>query len=87
MSNFVVNKKYKVNYRICRTFEEMLLQAAPRHEFVDKKPVLILVAVADQFDEVWMPHLPKENDFSLPMPKQTNNPYHKLIQVNVYIIF
>ena len=65
----------------------MLLQAAPRHEFVDKKPVLILVAVADQFDEVWMPHLPKENDFGLPMPKQTNNPYHKLIQVNVYIIF
>jgi hypothetical protein len=44
----------------------MLLQAAPRHELVDKKPVLILVAVADQFDEVWMPQLPKENDFGLP---------------------
>jgi hypothetical protein len=53
----------------------MLLQAAPRHELVDKKPVLFLVAIADQFDEVWMPHLPKENDFSLPRRnKQINNP-------------
>lgn len=56
----------KVNFRIRHTFEEMLLQASPRHELIDKKPVLILVAVADQFDEVWMPQLPEENDFGLP---------------------
>jgi hypothetical protein len=43
----------------------MLLQAAPGHELVHKKPVLILVAVADEFDKVGMPQLPKENDFGL----------------------
>lgn len=61
----VVKKNLNLNYRILRTFEEMLLQAAPGHELVHKKPVLILVAVADEFDKVWMPQLPKENDFSL----------------------
>jgi prepilin-type processing-associated H-X9-DG protein len=43
----------------------MLLQAAPRHELVNEKSVFILVAVADQFDEVRMPQLPQKDDFSL----------------------
>jgi hypothetical protein len=47
------------------TFEEMLLQAAPGHELVDEQPVLVLVAVADQFHEVRVPQLPQEDDFGL----------------------
>jgi hypothetical protein len=47
------------------TFEEMLLQATSRHEVVHEKPVLILVAVADQFDEVRVPQLPQKEDFRL----------------------
>jgi hypothetical protein len=43
----------------------MLLQAAFLHDLVDKKPVLMLVAIPDQFYQVWMSQLPKENDFSL----------------------
>ena len=57
--------KWKDQATCVLTFEEMLLQAAPGHELVHKKPVLILVAVADEFDKVWMPQLPEENDFSL----------------------
>lgn len=51
----LLRKTLNLKYRICRTFEEMLLQAAPGHELVHKKPVLILVAVADELDKVWMP--------------------------------
>lgn len=47
------------------TFEEMFLQAAPGHELVDDQPVLVLVAVADQFHEVRMPQLPQEDDLGL----------------------
>jgi hypothetical protein len=50
----------------------MLLQAAPGHELVHEKPVLVLVAVADELDKVRMPQLPKENDLSLYQQKQTN---------------
>lgn len=47
------------------TFEEMFLQAASGHELVDEKPVLILVAVTDQFNEVRISQLPQEDDFGL----------------------
>lgn len=47
------------------TFEEMLLQAAPRHELVDEQPVLVLVAVADQFHQVRVPQLPQKDDLRL----------------------
>lgn len=47
------------------TFEEKLLQAAPGHELVHQEPVLVLVAVTDQFDQVRMPQLPQEYDFGL----------------------
>jgi len=47
------------------TFEEMLLQAASRHELVDEQPVLVLVAVADQLHQVRVPQLPQEEHFRL----------------------
>jgi len=34
--------------------------------------VLVLVAVADEFDKMWMPQLPKENNFSLSSPVQSS---------------
>jgi hypothetical protein len=49
------------------TFEQMFLQAAPGHELVDKQPVLVLVAVADQLHEVRVPQLPQADDFGLHM--------------------
>jgi hypothetical protein len=45
----------------------MFLQAAPGHELVDKQPVLVLVAVADQLHEVRVPQLPQADDFGLHM--------------------
>jgi hypothetical protein len=54
----------KIMYGVL-TFEEVLLQAAPRHELVHEKPVLVFVAIADQFDEVRVPQLPQEENFGL----------------------
>jgi hypothetical protein len=43
----------------------MFLQAASGHEFVDDEPVLVLVAVPDQLDQVMVSQLSQENDFGL----------------------
>jgi hypothetical protein len=47
------------------TFEEAVLQAPGAHELVHQHPVLVLVAVPDQFHQVFMPQLPKKEDLGL----------------------
>ena len=47
------------------TFEEVRLQAPGVHELVDQHPVLVLVAVADQFHQVLVPQLPKKENLCL----------------------
>ena len=47
------------------TLEEVLLQALAAHELVDQHPVLVLVAVADQFHQVLVPQLPKKENLCL----------------------
>lgn len=48
------------------TFKEMVLQAAPSHEFIDEQPVLVLATVSDQLYKVGMPQLPEKYNLSLP---------------------
>lgn len=39
------------------TLEEMVLEAASRHEFVYEEAFFVLAAVTDQFHQVWVPKL------------------------------
>lgn len=43
----------------------MLLQAPVAHVLVHQHPVFVLVAVADQLDEILVPQLTKEEHLSL----------------------
>jgi hypothetical protein len=47
------------------TFEEVFLQAASAHELVDQHPVLLLVAVPDQFHQIIVPQLTKKENLCL----------------------
>jgi hypothetical protein len=47
------------------TFEEVVLQAPGAHELVDQHPVLVLIAVPDQFHQVLMPQLPEKENLGL----------------------
>jgi hypothetical protein len=57
------------------TFEEVVLQAAGAHELVDQHPVLVLVAVPDQFHQVLMPQLPEKEDLGLQEQSQISLPF------------
>jgi hypothetical protein len=47
------------------TFEEVVLQAPGAHELVHQHPVLVLIAVPDQFHQVLMPQLPEKENLGL----------------------
>ena len=54
----------------------MILQAAPRHEFIHQKPLVILKAVTDQFHQIRMIKLPQVVDFCLQLKR-----IHKINQL------
>ena len=58
----------------------MVLQASAAHELVHQHPVLVLVAVPDQFHQVLMPQLAKKENLSL--QEQPHVSYSHSIFVN-----
>ena len=50
-----------------RTPEEVVLEAAARHELVDEEALLVLAAVAEEADEVGVAELAEEDDLGEPL--------------------
>ena len=55
------------------TSEKMVIETAPLHEFIDKKPVIIFNTKSNEFHQVWMKELPKKYDLCLFKWTQTQN--------------
>lgn len=81
--NFLVSKNYctlkfdQINLiqveRQGLTFEEMLLQALAAHVLVHQHPMLGFIAVTNQFHQVLVPQLPKEEHLGLHEQTQIRN--------------
>lgn len=47
------------------TSEQMVFQTAPGHEFIDQQSVIILNAIPNKFDQIWVEEISKKVDLSL----------------------
>lgn len=55
-----------------RTSEEMVFKASSLHEFIHKKPPIILNAISDKLNKIGVVQLPKKVDFRLHFREKKN---------------